>query len=121
MRVAETDLRERVFEREVGDGTAHRTQEDAECDQQQRPPGRMREHASERPALGQTAGNRIGQRDADQERKAGLDGIVQGATGPLHMALVIGQQLQNQLPGKAAATRERRSTSAIISSMTKPR
>ena len=44
-------------------------------------------------AFGGAAGDGIGQRDADEKRKGGLDGVMKRAARPLHMTLVIAQEI----------------------------
>ena len=70
-------------------------------------PERVQEHAPERAALGDAAGDGVGQRDAHQEREARLDGVVQRAAGPVDVRLVIGQEAPEAAAGEVAAhTRE---------------
>ena len=51
--IPQSDLRERVFKREVGLGAVRRSQEDAQRNQEKRAPERMRKHLSIRAAFGE--------------------------------------------------------------------
>ena len=99
-RIAQADLRQRVFKGEVGARAVHRAQEDAQRDQQERTPDGVRPHLAERAAFGQPAGNRVGQRHAHQKRERRLNHVVQRAAGPLHVRLVVAQETPEPVAGK---------------------
>jgi hypothetical protein len=84
-------LRKGVFKGEVGLAAVERAKEDAERNQEQRPPDCVHEHLGKQGALPLAASDRIRKRYADQERKGWLDHIVQRTTEPLRVGLVEGK------------------------------
>ena len=100
-RIAEPDLGQRVLEGEVGLRAVGGAQEDAQRDQQQRAPERVRKEVAEPAAAGHPGRDGVGQRHTHQKRKPGLDGIVQRATGPGDVRLVIGQKAPKGTSGKS--------------------
>ena len=67
------------------------------------------------------AGDRVWQRHAHQKREARLDRVVQRAAGPCDVGLVEGQEFPEPVARKCPRDLGNRSTSAIISNITKPR
>jgi len=53
----------------------------------------MQKHVPEALALALPAPDRVGKRHADQKSKAGLDGVVEAHARPLHMGLVVTQNV----------------------------
>ena len=96
-RIAQADLRQRVFEGPVRLRLAHRAQEDAQQDQQQRPPQRVTEQRGARLSARQATGDGEGQRHADEERERRLNQVMQRAT---HPGDVVGVEFQ-ELPEAA--------------------
>src|SRR5207245_8479417 len=86
-RIAEADLRERIFESEIGHAVIHRAEENAQGRQSESTPQRMPEQICEACAFGHAARDGVRQRHAYEERKAGLNRVVKGAAEPLGMRL----------------------------------
>ena len=101
-RVAETNLRERVFERPVGARAAQRAQEDPERDQRHAPPRGVKDHAAEGLPFRLPGGNRERQRRANQERERRLDQIVERAALPRNVLGVVGDQRPEAAVGEGA-------------------
>ena len=91
-RVAQTNLRERVFERPVGVRPFERAQEDPEEDEDEAAPDGMSEHAAEALALALPARDREWQRRAGQERKRWLNQVVERTALPGHVRGVVGDE-----------------------------
>ena len=121
-RIAEADLRQRVFEGEVRLPASDRAQEDAERDQDQRPPHRMREQRARLRAARHAAAraNRAARRRPGTRTTAESDRAATRPPTPRASGDTRGR-FQIALSGYARATRARCSTSAIINTITKPR
>ena len=94
--VAQADLGERVLECEVGLIGPERSQEDAQEDQNESATDRVSQHLSEGFALHLSGRDRKGQCRADQERKGGLNEVVQRAALPFHVLGVVGDERPNR-------------------------
>jgi hypothetical protein len=90
-RIAESNLGQRVFKGEIGDGTLGVPQEDAEHHKQKTAPDCMAEHALECGTLFLTAPYGIGKGNTDQEREGWLICVMKAHADPLGVGLVIGQ------------------------------
>ena len=93
-------MRERVFKREVGLRPVHGPQENSQNNENESAPDGVAQLIAEAFAFGHAAGDGIGQRDPNQKRKRGLDGVMKRATGPLHVALVVTEKIPEPIPGE---------------------
>ena len=98
--VTETDLGEGVFEGEVGELRVGGAEEDAEEDQGEGAPDGMDPHACGALAAGLTIGDGPGEGATDEEGEGGLDEIVEGATAPGGMFLVMTEEVPEAIGGE---------------------
>ena len=91
-KVAEADLRERVFKGEVRLLTAERPQPDAEHRQEHGPPGGMHHRPADGVAPRAAMVERKKHAHSNEKTKRRLNQVVQRAAAPGHMALVMGEK-----------------------------
>ena len=60
----------------------------------------VEEHGAEGATFGDARGERVGQRDADEEGEAGLNGVVERADHPIGVGLVVGEKAPEGAAGK---------------------
>ena len=68
-------------------------QEDAQQDEHEGTPRGMKRHERARLSARRPAGQRERQRHPDQERKGGLNQVMERAANPINMALMVGEEL----------------------------
>ena len=100
--VSQADLRERVFKGEVGLRAPGGAQEDAEEDEDEASPNRVRQLVTEALPFFGAAVDGIRQGDADQKREAGLDGVVKSHACPFDVGLVEGEDAPEHAMRKGA-------------------
>lgn len=90
--VAEADLSEGIFEGEIGDRAIDAAEENAEKDQEEGTPDGVTEHFGKGMTLGEAAGDGERERDADHKGEGGLDEVVERATDPFDVGLLVGEE-----------------------------
>ena len=101
--VAEADLSEGIFEGEIGHGAIDAAEENSEEDQEERTPDGVSEHFWEGVTFGDAAGDGEWERDTDHKGEGGLDEVVERATDPFDVRLLVGQERPELAFGKIAS------------------
>jgi len=99
-RVAEANLGERVFKREVGLGAARGAKEEAQEDEPQAAPDGVQQLLAEGLPLASAAGDGIRKRHAHQKTEPRLNGVVQAHSRPFDVRLVVGQDAPERAVGE---------------------